>query len=194
MRTEEEKAYRRELEKKYRQTEKFKEYRKKLRQTQKHKEYQKAYMKEYSKTETYKEKQKAYHDIHDKTEEARKLSRERQRKEAAKEYQRKYRRVYRKTEKSKKTERKFWWTRRLKGYGLTNEDYKEMLLVQGNCCAICGNEFENAPTRRACVNHCHIRNKVRGILCSSCNLVIGNVKESQEVLAKAITYLRQYED
>ena len=81
-------------------------------------------------------------------------------------------------------------------YGLSLEDYNFLLEKQDNKCAICEcNEFENRWTNKNnklpfVVDHCHTTNKVRGLLCDNCNLMIGHAKDNIETLTKAIKYLK----
>lgn len=79
--------------------------------------------------------------------------------------------------------------RRLKRYGLTYDEYKNMLLSQNDLCAICGN-FKS-HSREWHVDHCHETGLVRGILCHHCNLLLGNSKDSIDILKKAIKYLEK---
>lgn len=81
-------------------------------------------------------------------------------------------------------------------YGLTPQDRQEMIDVQGNACAICGSQFENDKKNKKdpCIDHNHTTGKLRGMLCRRCNLLLGYAKDSQDVLSKAISYLKQYED
>jgi hypothetical protein len=72
-------------------------------------------------------------------------------------------------------------------YGLTLEQYDEMFESQNGVCAICGGV--NINGKRLCVDHNHKTNKVRGLLCHSCNFFIGNSKESIIILRSAINYL-----
>src|SRR5689334_6819967 len=54
----------------------------------------------------------------------------------------------------------------LKGtYGITLEEYQAMLEEQEHVCAICG----GTDTKRLSVDHCHITEKIRGLLCRKCN-------------------------
>jgi uncharacterized protein YpuA (DUF1002 family) len=76
-------------------------------------------------------------------------------------------------------------------YGLTPHDKQKMLDEQNNCCAICGVEFVDAKATH--VDHNHDTNKVRGILCRSCNIGLGHFKDSTEFLLEAIEYLKKYE-
>jgi hypothetical protein len=70
-----------------------------------------------------------------------------------------------------------------KMFGISLEQYNEMLAAQGNLCVICGSET------KLVVDHCHTTGKVRGLLCQLCNSVIGMAREDIGVLKKAIKYL-----
>ena len=59
-------------------------------------------------------------------------------------------------------------------YGLSELDYSNLLLSQNGRCAICHRTPEEAKQNRALlVDHNHITGKVRGLLCSRCNLAAG---------------------
>lgn len=80
--------------------------------------------------------------------------------------------------------------RQKKTYGVDREMYEALLIEQKFCCAICGkhqSEFKN----RLGIDHCHVTLKVRGLLCSSCNLIIGHASDECEILEKAILYLKK---
>lgn len=70
-------------------------------------------------------------------------------------------------------------------YGLTEEEYKGLFDAQGNKCSICGTSFE---VTKAFVDH--KTGRVRGLLCSQCNTLLGMAKDNTEVLEAAIQYLR----
>jgi hypothetical protein len=74
-------------------------------------------------------------------------------------------------------------------YGITYEDYEEMLTSQKGCCAICKSKISSSRTSRLYVDHCHDTMKVRGLLCSSCNHGLGLFKDSPSILKRAIDYL-----
>ena len=77
---------------------------------------------------------------------------------------------------------------RRREYGLTEEEYNNMILSQNNMCAIC-----NKPSDRTLhIDHDHATGKVRGLLCSNCNLGIGNLQEDLVILNRAIKYLSLY--
>lgn len=59
----------------------------------------------------------------------------------------------------------------LKKYNLTIEQYDSMVLAQQGLCLICNNP--PLTNRILMVDHCHLTNKVRGLLCHHCNSGIG---------------------
>ena len=69
-------------------------------------------------------------------------------------------------------------------YGITFEDYQDMVSSQHGDCAICG-----LPTEELHVDHDHESGKVRGLLCKKCNMGIGLLGDSLNVLKKPIQYL-----
>lgn len=73
---------------------------------------------------------------------------------------------------------------------MTYDRYLQMLESQNNCCAICGSHQDNFK-RQLCVDHNHETGKARGLLCDACNGGIGKLKDSIELLEKAINYLKQ---
>lgn len=76
-------------------------------------------------------------------------------------------------------------------YGISIEQFNEMVLRQGNVCGICGNAFGNGSRDRQ-VDHCHKTGRIREILCINCNSGIGRFKDSPELLQKAIDYLKKW--
>jgi hypothetical protein len=78
-------------------------------------------------------------------------------------------------------------------HGITIKDYDAMLIVQQGKCAICGTT-EPGGRMGLCgpvfhVDHCHTNGNIRGLLCHSCNVGLGNFKDSVTNLANAIAYL-----
>lgn len=72
-------------------------------------------------------------------------------------------------------------------YGMTEEEYKARFTAQNGVCKICGVGCDNL-----CVDHCHATGKVRELLCSSCNLLLGNAQDNPNILASAILYLKAH--
>jgi len=80
----------------------------------------------------------------------------------------------------------------LRKFGLTIEQYEGMKEKQQNKCAICGSS-STGNGKDWCVDHSHTTNKVRGLLCNSCNLIIGHANDNVDILEKAIAYLVEME-
>jgi hypothetical protein len=57
--------------------------------------------------------------------------------------------------------------------------------AQNNCCATCKRN-EKDLRRGLLVDHCHDTGKVRKLLCDYCNVTLGKVKESIEILQNLI--------
>ncbi len=77
-------------------------------------------------------------------------------------------------------------------YNISLEEYNAMVEKQQGLCAICGKPekvFNQYGLRNLCVDHNHETGKVRALLCSHCNHMIGNAKENIETLANAIKYI-----
>ena len=83
-------------------------------------------------------------------------------------------------------------------FGITIEDYNNLLDQQNNCCAICGGVNEDGkalsidhdhsccPGRKSC-GKC-----VRQILCNSCNSMLGYARDDIEILEAAKKYLERH--
>lgn len=77
-------------------------------------------------------------------------------------------------------------------YGITYDDYLKMLAEQGGGCAICkGTSPGRKGVTHFSVDHCHATNRVRGLLCTSCNNGLGRFKDSPTFLENAIAYLKK---
>jgi len=79
-------------------------------------------------------------------------------------------------------------------FGLSLKEFKKLLKKQNNLCAICGKKETLKLHSKTCllaVDHDHKTNKIRGLLCSRCNLMLGSVKDSIKLLKKAIKYLKR---
>ncbi len=77
---------------------------------------------------------------------------------------------------------------RIKTFGLTEQQYDQMLSTQDECCAICG-KHQKEFKRSFAVDHCHTTEKIRGLLCMKCNLLLGYANDNIDILASAIRYL-----
>lgn len=73
-------------------------------------------------------------------------------------------------------------------YGLTMADYDKMMEEQNNRCAICRVHISKMK-QTFCVDHSHVSKKVRGLLCHSCNVALGLLKDNPRVVKRAWEYL-----
>jgi len=79
-------------------------------------------------------------------------------------------------------------------YGITQVQYDQMLKDQNGVCKICGyaNPVSKKGTPRAlAVDHDHISGKIRGLLCNSCNSLLGHAHDNCDLLRAALKYLGQ---
>ena len=81
-------------------------------------------------------------------------------------------------------------------YGITYVDYLFLLESQNGVCFICGRP-ERLLGKGGCirplnVDHDHITGKIRGLLCASCNLALGNLEDNISYFKSAIEYLEKH--
>lgn len=86
-------------------------------------------------------------------------------------------------------------------YGMTLEDYDDMLAAQGGGCAGCGasrstlklpkGQSDRGARGRLHIDHCHATGIVRGILCNGCNAALGQVKDNPATLRVLADYLER---
>jgi len=85
-------------------------------------------------------------------------------------------------------------------YGITEEDYEELLVKQKYSCKICGqkpdksqtlpDKSQTEPDKPLYVDHCHQTKAIRGLLCHKCNIALGHMNDDPEQLERAANYLR----
>lgn len=83
-------------------------------------------------------------------------------------------------------------------YGITNEQYEDMLEQQNYSCKICGGK-ETTFRKRLSIDHDHsccagegsCGKCIRGLLCHHCNAALGNVRDNIQTLQSMIGYLQQ---
>ena len=74
-------------------------------------------------------------------------------------------------------------------YGLTLNEYNEMLKEQDHKCATCGTTEAGGKHGKFMVDHSHNTGKVRGLLCKSCNIALGEIKDNRQTLLNMVEYL-----
>jgi hypothetical protein len=80
---------------------------------------------------------------------------------------------------------------RLKSYGLDEKSYSAISAHQGNCCAICKSKTNGNRKADFHIDHDHVTNAVRGLLCFRCNAALGLLADDPSLLARAIEYLTE---
>ena len=78
---------------------------------------------------------------------------------------------------------------RLRQYGISFEEFNFLLEKANNKCEICGYSDMSDKKIFPVIDHCHNSNKVRGVLCSKCNLALGHFNDNIDSLKNAINYL-----
>lgn len=75
-------------------------------------------------------------------------------------------------------------------YRITLKEYERFYIAQNGMCAICHHPEIVKGRLFLAVDHDHKNGKVRGLLCSSCNMALGSFADSSERLYSAIRYLK----
>lgn len=87
--------------------------------------------------------------------------------------------------------------RRHREYGLSPEDQEGLLQQQDYKCAICGRTDSGIPGKGFALDHNHQTGRPRGFLCVQCNVAIGMLGESPDLVEEwgrgAARYLRGHE-
>lgn len=88
-------------------------------------------------------------------------------------------------EKVKNQNKKHQTTFKLKHiYKIDSEELYSLIEKSNNMCMICSKE------EKLYIDHNHDTNKVRGLLCSKCNLGLGHFNDDIKILLQAIDYLQ----
>ena len=82
----------------------------------------------------------------------------------------------------------------LRRYNLTVEEYDLMLQEQDGKCAVCGHPeqlMRDGKILELAIDHCHVTDAVRGLLCSNCNRALGLLYEDPERVEGLLRYIRE---
>ena len=105
-----------------------------------------------------------------------------------------YKKTARAYAKTRDPEKRYW---KLLKYKFNMSDakswYEMQLTKQNGRCAICESKT-NLHRKHFCADHNHGTNKVRGLLCSWCNRMLGYAKDNPKVLDAGAKYLKSYQD
>ncbi|MDM4722765.1 endonuclease VII domain-containing protein [Micromonospora sp. WMMA1363] len=81
-------------------------------------------------------------------------------------------------------------------YGMTIEEYAQLLVKQDGRCAVCRSISPGSNRARSdlsfCVDHDHVTGHVRGLLCQACNRAIGMLKDDPDIIEAAARYVRRH--
>lgn len=78
-------------------------------------------------------------------------------------------------------------------YGMSNKEYNLKYEQQGGCCAIC-DKHQSELSLALAVDHDHRDGTIRDLLCSNCNLGIGNFQDNPDLMMRAIKYLEDHKE
>lgn len=99
---------------------------------------------------------------------------------------------------NKERQQKYRKTADLKrSYGISLEQFNEMLVSQSALCAICHKpETQVHPKSglpyQLSVDHCHKTGNTRELLCNRCNRTLGMVNDNADLLKRMIEYVQKH--
>lgn len=76
-------------------------------------------------------------------------------------------------------------------FGITPDQYYDLLDRQKNKCGICNSEL---PPTNSVIDHCHETGIIRGVLCRQCNTAIGMLRDQSDKMTNAQRYLDETRD
>lgn len=79
-----------------------------------------------------------------------------------------------------------------RNYGLTIGEFEEMRRAQLGRCAIC-RSLPDEPHGVLVVDHCHMRDYVRQLLCNNCNMAVGLLRDDPVTAARLAAYLLRHD-
>ena len=80
----------------------------------------------------------------------------------------------------------------IRRYGITVEQFEQMMERQQGCCAICGDPPDPNGVKAASrlhIDHDHNSGQVRELLCNHCNRGVGAFRDDPDIMRKAIAYI-----
>ena len=82
-------------------------------------------------------------------------------------------------------------------YGLTLEQYNDMLKRQAHRCAVCRRPEtvtikKTGEVRRLAVDHDHVTGTVRGLLCHRCNILVWAMEDNHTTLSAIEKYVENF--
>lgn len=81
------------------------------------------------------------------------------------------------------------WLQIAKRYNLSKSQFEFMFAQQQGRCKICDRKQGDKGCQHLCIDHCHKTGIVRGLLCYSCNTMLGVLELRPEFFTRAQAYL-----
>lgn len=83
------------------------------------------------------------------------------------------------------------WEYMLKrSFNMTPEQYNEILISQECKCAVCHEDCIRYD--KLSVDHDHITNQVRGLLCHRCNAALGLLRDDEKIIYSLLCYIQKF--
>lgn len=80
-----------------------------------------------------------------------------------------------------------------KMHGITTDDYNRMFAFQLGRCAGCLSPTPGSSrVKHFFVDHDHATGKIRGLLCATCNMGIGNLKDDPSLMRRLAEYVEAH--
>jgi len=76
----------------------------------------------------------------------------------------------------------------LRKYGISLFEYDLMFQAQKGCCRICGIP-QSYLKQRLSIDHDHKTDRIRGLLCNTCNVALGSAHDNPALLRRMAEYL-----
>jgi hypothetical protein len=83
--------------------------------------------------------------------------------------------------------------RAAKKYGVTEDQIAQMMADQGGRCAICMTSKPGGKGNRLHIDHDHETGIVRGLLCTKCNVALGQLGDNIFIVGRALKYLQRHQ-
>lgn len=78
-------------------------------------------------------------------------------------------------------------------YGISGAEYAALFRAQDGLCAVCRRPDESqarrASSEQLAIDHDHSTGRVRGLLCTSCNLALGHLKDDPLRIRALLDYI-----
>lgn len=74
-------------------------------------------------------------------------------------------------------------------FGITLDDYNLRVKIQEGKCLICNQERLSSKGKKLAIDHNHKTGKIRGLLCTRCNTLVGYIEFNIDLLPKVLHYL-----